>query len=297
MFLTSMIFWICVLLINLARPRATGNQFMRDASFVEKISWKNRFDIAVIGDCRTQICISPEAMENILPGFKIGNLGFVALIYSQDYMDYVRNSLKSPVKNKVIIICFNPRSLLSNEKSECFFRKYSEDARIPLKIELDRHSEWLQKLFRELSVGDFSIRFFDIDHIYLNLFFKSGWAAARLFPENVKRSYSEYRNYFTKSKIDNTLLEVIYRNTEIWTHERIKVFGIRIPISPGLLTIENKLSGFDEQKIRNEFQKCGGTWLEPDSKYFIAYDGNHARYDSAIIYSKSLAKELKKNLQ
>jgi hypothetical protein len=120
--------------------------------------------------------------------------------------------------------------------------------------------------------------------------------ATRLFPENARASVGEYRKYFKKGKIDEELLGVIYRNTEAWTREGIKVFGIRIPTSPGLFTIENNMSGFDEQSIRQRFERSGGVWLNPDIRYFVAWDGSHARYDSAISYSKSLAEELKKIL-
>jgi hypothetical protein len=292
--LTAIIFWLCVLLINLIRPPVSDNNSLRDAFLSEKISWKNRFDLVVAGDSRTLIGISPQVMHNVLPGYNIGNLGFIALIYSQEYMDYIRNTLRSPVKDRVIVIGFSPRSLLSNEKLECFFRKWNEEAHIPLKMELSRHSGWLQSLFRELLVDDLRIRFFETKSHYLMIFFKSGWVASRLFPENARASKAQYRSLFLKNKIDEKLLEMIYRNTEAWTHEGIKVFGIRIPTSPGLFTIENKMSGFDERNIRQRFERSGGVWLNPSISYFVAYDGSHLRYDSAVSYSKSLAEELKK---
>jgi hypothetical protein len=294
--LTALIFWFCVLTINLMRPPVSDNAALTDASLSEKMSWKNRFDLVVAGDSRTLTGVSPQAMQSVLPGYKTGNLGFVALVYSQEYMDYIRMTLRSPVKNRVIVIGFSPRSLLSHEKPECLFRKWINEARIPLKMELNRHSGWLHALFRELSVGDLNIRFFETDRRYLIISFKSGWVASRLFPENAKASRNEYRNYFIKGKIDGELLEVIYRNTKAWTREGIKVFGIRIPTSPGLFTIENKMSGFHEHRIRQRFEKSGGIWLNPDISYFIAYDGSHARYDSAVSYSKSLAQELRKFL-
>jgi hypothetical protein len=260
------------------------------------MSWHNRFDLVVAGDSRTLIGISPQTMRKILPDYDIGNLGFIALIYSQEYLDYIRSTVRSPVKNRVIVIGFSPRSLLSKERPECFFWKWSKEARVPLRMELNRRSGWLQTLFRELSVGDFNIRFFEINHRYLMIFFKSGWVASRLFPENAKASKTQYRTLFLRNKIDEKLLEMIYRDTELWTREGIKVIGIRIPTSPGLYTIENNLSGFNEKIIRQKFERSGGVWLNPSISYFVAHDGSHLRYDSAVSYSKSLANELKKFL-
>jgi hypothetical protein len=294
LFLTALIFWLCVSLINLIRPPVSDNNSLRDALLSEKISWHNRFDLVIAGDSRTLTGISPQAMKIVLHGYKIGNLSFPALIYSQEYLDFIRSTLHSPVKNSVIVISFSPRSLLSHERPECFFWKWSKEARIPLKMELNKRSGWFQTLFRELSVGDFNIRFFEINHRYLMIFFKSGWVASRLFPERSKASMHEYRKYFRKGKIDPELLEVIYRNTKIWTAEGIRVFGIRIPTSPNLLIIENEMSGFNKENIRQRFEESGGIWLNPSISYFVAHDGSHLRYDSAISYSKSLANELSK---
>jgi hypothetical protein len=295
LFLTALIFWLCVLLINLIRPAFSDINFMRNTFLSEKISWKNRFDLVLAGDSRTLTGISPQAMQSVLPGYKIGNLGFAALIYSQEYMDYIRNALSSSVKNRVIVIGFSPRSLLPNEKPNCFFRKWNEEAaRIPLKMELNRRTKWLQALFRELSVGDFNTHFIETDRRYLLIFLKSGWVASRLFPEKAKASKNDYRNYFKKGKIDEELLEIIYRNTKIWTREGIKVFSIRMPIAPNLFMIEKERSGFEELNIRERFEKNGGIWLNPAYNNLVAFDGSHLRYDSAVAYSKSLAKELKK---
>lgn len=260
----------------------------------EKISWENEFDLVVTGDSRTLIDISPESMQKILPNYKIGNLGFAALIYSQDYMDYTRNTLRSPVRNKIIIVGFSPRSLLLNEKSGCYFHNWKKEARLQLKIEVNRLARWLQNLFRELSEDDLNSWFFKTYHRHLIICLKSGWMPARLFPENVMASKKQYINHFLKNKIDTELLEMIYRNTRKWSQEGIKVFGIRLPTSPNLIVVEKKLSNFDEQDIQQRFEDSGGIWLNPAVRNLVSHDGSHLRYDSAVQYSISLAQVLKK---
>jgi hypothetical protein len=294
LFFTALIFWFCVLIVNLMRPPIFNSSVLMDTLSSEKMSWKNKFDIVITGDSRTLIGISPQAMQSILPGYKIGNLGFAALIYSQDYMDYIRNTLRSPAKNRIIIVGFSPRSLLSQESSGCYFQKWSIEARIPLTIEINGHSGWLQNLFRELSEDDLNSWFFKNYKRHLMIFFKSGWMPARLFPENSKASKKQYRNHFLKNKINRELLEMIYRNTEAWSRDGIKVFGIRIPTSPNLFVVEEHLSGLEEREIQQRFEKSGGIWLNPAIGNLAASDGSHLRYDSAVFYSTSLAQELKK---
>jgi hypothetical protein len=292
--LTALIFWLCVLMINVIRRPVSDNTVLLDALQSEKISWKNRFDLVVAGDSRILLGISPQAMQSILPGYKIGNLGFAALLYSQDYMDYIRNTLNSPYRNRVIVLGFSPRSLLSLRKSACYFRKWYAETRLPLRTELNNYSRWLHSLFRELSAGDLKIHMQKIKRLWLMICLDSGWMASRLFPEDAGRSNPQYKGLFRRNKINEKLFEMICRNTEAWTRERIKVFGIRIPASPGLITIEDKMSGFDERSIRQRFERSGGVWLNPSISYLAAYDGSHLRYDSAVLYSKSLAYELKK---
>jgi hypothetical protein len=296
LFLTALIFWFCVLMINLARRPVSDNATMIDSFWSDKISWKNRFDLVVAGDSRTLIGISPQAMQSVLPGYKIGNLGFVALVYSQEYMDYIRMTLHSPVKNEVIVIGFSPRSLLSQKKIECYFQMLYDEARIPLKMEFDRRSQWLKILFRELHEDDLINPLKKRNSRYLMVSLESGWMASRLFPEDAGHSKAQYRIHFMKKNIDEKLLELIYRNTEAWTREGIKVFGIRIPTSPNIFVIEKEMSGFTEQNIRQRFEKSGGIWLNPAIPKLVAYDGSHLRYDSAVSYSKSLAEELRKIL-
>jgi hypothetical protein len=294
--ITAIIFWTFVLMINLLRPQITSDNTLRSKNSSDKIHWKNRFDIAVAGDSRVLIGISPRSMQKILPGYEIGNLGFIALIYSQDYLNYIKNTLHSPVKNRVIVINFSPRSFLSQESHNCYFRKLNEDAKIPFRTKLDRCSRWFQLLFQELSDEDLNHRFRKDKSRYLMVSFESGWMASRLFPESQGASKGQYKSLFMKNKIDEELLDIIYHNTKTWTAEGIKVFGIRMPVSPSIFVIEKEKSGFQIENIRQRFEKCGGIWLDPPINNLVVYDGAHLRYDSAATYSRRLAEELKKYL-
>lgn len=292
-FLTMAVFWICVLSINLCRPFVSDNYVVRNSLLLEKISWKNRFDIVVTGDSRTLTGVSPLAMENILPGEKIANLGFIALIYSQEYMNYVRESLSEPVKNKIIVLCFTPRSLVTNQKEECYFRIYNKEARNLLRVDINSYFKRLSSLFRELSEDDMKNHFKEGDIRYLSFCFDTGWVASRLYPEDPNDQKAQYKLLFLGDKYDEKVLEMIFRNVKKWTGEGIIVAGVRLPTSPSIKIVEDKFSGLDMQKVQSKFEENGGIWLNPRSSFFVSYDGSHARYDSAVIYSKDLANELK----
>jgi|GEM_PF-5823927 len=62
-------------------------------------------------------------------------------------------------------------------------------------------------------------------------------------------------------------------------------------------TIEDSLSGFNDELIILSFKKAGGKWIELDSKKFKSYDGSHLRKESAEELSEILGKEVVKALQ
>jgi hypothetical protein len=293
---TAVTFWICVLLVNLITPQVSKNSILKEEYQSDKIYWKNRFDIVVTGDSRVTIGISPLAMQKVLPGYEIGNLGFAALIYSQDYLNYVRNTLHSSARNQIIVIGFSPRSLLSEEKSRCYFRKWHNSAKISFVAELEKGSAWLHLLFHELTDKDLNNRFLQNDSRYLMVPFESGWMACRRYPEGARLYNRDYKGVFIKYKIDQRLVDLICRNTKIWTTRGIQVFGVHLPPSPSLFVIEKEFSGFDVHDVRQRFEKSGGIWLDPPLNNLAVYDGSHLRYDSAMVYSRRLAIEMKKYL-
>ena len=267
-----------------------------NAFWAEKISWKNKFDIAIAGDSRALIGISPEVLEEELKGYKFGNVAFAALIYSKEYLEYVRNSLNEKSDQKAIIICFSPRSLLSDKRADCYFRITKKENHNFIITEINRHASWLRTLFQEFSISEFKIEYPPRTKRHLILSFPSGWMASKVFPENWLGSSSQYLSYFQSSKIDEKLLDMIFQYTKIWNNEGIKVLGIRIPTSKKIRGIEHRWSSFDDLSVHERFEKSGGIWLEPKNDSLVIDDGSHMRYDSAICYSRRLAVELKKHL-
>lgn len=294
--LTALFFWAFVLLINLLRPTMEPFNMEENAFWAEKISWKNKFDIAITGDSRALIGISPEVLEEELKGYKFGNVAFAALIYSKEYLEYVRNSLNEKSDKKAIIICFSPRSLLSDKRADCYFRITKKENHNFIITEINRHASWLRTLFQEFSISEFKIEYPPKTKRRVFLNYHSGWMATRAFPDNQLDSSSQYLREFSSSQIDEKLLNKIFYYTKIWRDEGIKVFGLQIPASRKIRNIEQRWSNFDNLSIRERFEKNGGIWLEIKDDNLVIFDGSHIRYDSAVYYSRRLAVELKKHL-
>ena len=74
------------------------------------------------------------------------------------------------------------------------------------------------------------------------------------------------------------------------------VFGFRSPVTEKILSIENELSGLEEDVFLEQFESAGGIWLSVPPGPYYTYDGNHLDKESAIRYSVALAEQIKKHL-
>ena len=88
----------------------------------------------------------------------------------------------------------------------------------------------------------------------------------------------------------------IASNIREWTDQKIAVFAFRVPSSKEMVELENKFSGFDEDKFRDEFISSGGIWFSFDINKYHSYDGSHLHKDSAIQFSKDLAQQIKETI-
>jgi len=292
----ALIFWTSVLLINLARPTAHKTGLNEDEFWARKLIWKDRFDIIITGDSRTMIAVSPEVIEKYFLSTSVGNFGFTALSYTEDYLKAAENTLKNESRIKAIVLGISPRSILKTSGNNCFFKKWNEIARNPIKLGTFRYSGWFRNLFEELSSTEIKQSFDSKIPKHLRVFLLSGWVPARLAPEKPEMLVKSYVSIFKNKQIDPDRLCMIVDATRDWRQKGINVFAVRIPGAPILMRDENKYSGFHEAKFRKVFSEAGGIWIETDSAPYHSHDGSHLRYDSAVKFSRYLAKALKREL-
>ena len=53
-----------------------------------------------------------------------------------------------------------------------------------------------------------------------------------------------------------------------------------------MVDLENKMSGFNENKFINKLQNNGGIWISINQTKYISYDGSHLEYLSAKEFTK-----------
>ena len=83
-----------------------------------------------------------------------------------------------------------------------------------------------------------------------------------------------------------------------WEKAGIQVFAFRVPSSVEMEVLENSISGYNNEQVRNAIEMSGGEWLSiPNKESYHSYDGSHLHHNSAILLSEELGKQLKNKLK
>lgn len=293
----GLIFWIGFFGIVFLRPVCERIGIIEDEFWARKILWKNEFDIIIGGDSRSLIAVSPEVMQEEMQGLRIGNFSFIALVYTPEYLAAMERTLKKDSRNKTIILAISPRSLLDLKGENCYFKEWYSKLKNPLDLILRKHTGWLKLCFREITQADIEKILSSWQPSHLQAFMISGWMPCRLSPERIGKTLEQYRERFKKKKVKESDLSPILDATREWKKKGISVYAIRIPIHQKMLKIEESISGFNEKRFRRLFKAAGGTWLDFNNKRYHSYDGSHLRYDSAVMFSRDLAKMIKRGIR
>ena len=62
------------------------------------------------------------------------------------------------------------------------------------------------------------------------------------------------------------------------------------------IQLENEISGYNEEEIKQRFESSGGRWIEVKDYDFVSYDGSHLHYESAEKLSEIIGEYISKDL-
>ena len=64
-----------------------------------------------------------------------------------------------------------------------------------------------------------------------------------------------------------------------------------------MVALEKELSGFDEAAFVKRFKQAGGAWFSFSLDDYHSFDGSHLHRDSAVQFSKDLAKRIRNYIE
>ncbi len=265
---------------------------------------KPKFDMVILGDSRAFCGVSPNAMNMILPNYRILNFG-----YSQGGLNPImyhegETKLDPRSPKKTILLAVTPSSLLSEtEKNLAFQEKKSMSKEY---VYLLIHFYPIVSFFSPIKAENFipyEIKTYirrlfnkDDEGIKYREYHDNGWMASWDVPENPKRYLGPFRRTFIENQISEQLVQELIDQTRKWITQNIQVFGFRPPTTREMEALENEFSGFNEDEFSEKFETAGGIWFSFPVERYHSFDASHLHKNSAVQFSKDLAIQIKKHL-
>ncbi len=305
------IFWIIIVLVvllliefNIYRFYIIGKpgevkELEMEQFLKNKVSGTECYNMVIMGDSRTYIGLSPFEITMEVPGSAI-NLGYDSGGLTEELFAWVNDKrLRQIGDHRVVIMGISPYSLTTEARQNLNFNKYRRMVANTPEM-TDKYG--LGKAFRQLlmpinlfgisAVGMQSGKKSDSNGKEERIFYDNGWNEWRseLKAERVKEAPLEYEYIFNATQVDNQSLREVYDWTRRWSDDGVLVVGVRMPLTPELLKVENEKSGFDEAAFKQNFEAAGGKYFAFSPDGYLLFDGSHLEAESARRFSGKLGK-------
>jgi hypothetical protein len=276
------------------RPADGGG--LSEAQFTaQKVLWRERYDMVLLGNSRVERGVDPEAMAEALPGLRIANLGMAGCGLDAEYLLAADAALDPARAQPCIILGVNPGALCEAAVVDNAF--LAARRRQPVELWLAAHagpvSGWfapytpaqLTRLAGRGHHGEYSVRHTDGWEAFYNVSTKGG--AEKL---------ANYRKLFERDKVSPRMTAELLAQVRAWTARGVRVYGFRPPAGAAMTALEDELSGFDEAVFARQFEAAGGRWLTFNQAAYHAPDNSHLDAAEAERFSRALGQALAKDL-
>jgi hypothetical protein len=267
----------------------------KDAFWIGKTFDENKYNVLLLGDSRVYRSINPSVIEKEIPEIKVKNLGYSALGFDKDYLDFARTQLNTEGANRYFIIGLSPRSISTRAIGNESFREWKGKS----KFEIWKAGDlaFLNEFFCPYTSNELFIRFIQkrsIQNYVYQDFKPDGFVKSFQVPFSIDAGLSSYRNEMSSSEFNQQAFQDLLEFTETCRGEGIQVIFFRPPTMEKMEEIENSLRGYDEDEIARKLIERGAISWQPISKC-ATYDASHLDFLSAdkLSYELSLFLKLK----
>jgi hypothetical protein len=293
--------FIAVLILCLRNSVKEEIGVLSNMFWAQKRNWHNCADIVIAGDSRIYRGISPNTMQQVLPGYRINNFGFSSIGLSSTYLTAVENVLDSESRQPVIVLGVSPNSLTEGAVRENDFLWREADTFNASPNFLVLFAHWFRPI-KDREAFNICVTIIGCGskaQLYYQEYFQNGWVASKRIPEFPRRALSIYATVFDEGRngpVSQRVIEELLQEVERISKQGKQVFGFRPPTSSELVLLEDTKGDFNEREFVDNFEKVGGIWLEVDQNAYHSYDGNHLERNAAETLSLSLAKMIQSRL-
>ncbi|WP_372371109.1 hypothetical protein [Candidatus Uabimicrobium sp. HlEnr_7] len=256
--------------------------------WVNKTFSTKTYNFVAMGDSRCVYGLSPQKIQEILPGRQCFNMGYLGCGFYEPLLKMGLARCKNE-PGTIILLAITPRSL-SDYQSSIDCTKLKQILAISFEQRLwTQYFPYTRALFNNFRVSNLTAfpkntRF----EFHLN-----GWIAAHTKNKYENQSDKRYLQIFqhSRSRQGVEVLSFVKKAAK----KKFMVIGFFPPISESLQVIENEKSGFLRKTFIDMFTKNGGFWLNFLDKY-ETFDGSHLHAKSAQRFSTDLALKIKNEI-
>lgn len=294
------VFFISIILIVVCifyLPKRENKKVDYEKFWIEKTFSGNDYDMLILGDSRAYRGISPFEIEKTLLEIKVLNFGYSSGRLNKFMYKEAEKHLNQNSKQRIILLAIAPNTLT---KAPVEDEQYMSLLTLPKEEVIQRtYLAPMLNHFVPISLEDMLLLKKDLNskkENYIEEFHNNGWVASYMIEEDTTEALETYQVWFSKTKVEDELIEDLIYQTKEWVNKGIKVFGFRPPVSSSMKQIEDSLSDFNENLLRTKFEKAGGKWIVLDKNIYHSYDGSHIDKNSAIELSKDIAIYIKNHI-
>ena len=260
---------------------------MVESFWVKKTHTSNKFDIIACGDSRVYRGIASDVLYGQKLNLSFINLGYSSAGFSEDYLHFVMSKFRLESKNKVLIVGITPHSFTNEAKKNEALNQYlniSEFKKFRYKYLFP-----ILKYFASYKPSEFIKK---QKKRYQERFNNDGWVASdNLFPDSTS-ALESYRKTFTKYKVSMKETKSIMDKLKKIASTEVTIIALRPPTTKQMRMLEDSMSGFDEDFVKQELIRNSITWLDFNDSDFMSYDGSHLNENSARKLSVIIGKKI-----
>src|SRR6185312_15559259 len=267
------------LLMNQFSNGTSQNEKEQQIFFAHKFLDHDQFHCVLAGDSRVYRGLNPVAFEKTL-GIKTINLGYDSAGYGPDFFQLIddRLSKESP---RYLIIGISPHSFTPRATSNGQLVEYEKMP--PAEARSILHPTLLDKYFPAISLRKLQKHNNEDagDKALIEEHFSNGFAPAQMKKNDPTEAVKSYTAIFKEQTFSQDAEDLLIKKVKEYTSSGVTVFGVRMPTSKEIHTVEDELSGFNEQEFVTRFQSNGGHWVKIPTKNYETFDGSHLVPSSA----------------
>ena len=247
-------------------------------------------DLVLVGDSRVYRGVSPDAMRDVLPELRILNMGFSSGGMSDPLLAAAQAKLDRASSQQTIVLGVTPFSLTPEAVANEHW--HSCNRRGPGSAVQHAGLRSALKAFRPVVEPPIPGVPSPNSAQYLQKYYADGWVASKMVPPQPQSALRQYQDNFSRSQVDPAVLAALCQKVTTWREAGIRVFAFRPPTTDEMLELEDELSGYVEEDVRQALEAAGADWLDFSGEFYLSYDGSHLSSDDAIRFSQDLAKRI-----